>query len=500
MRGLSRSSRIGVALLRAPKWSAAVAVFVLAALAIALAAPLSAWATYNGALAWGLNDSGQLGNGRHANRPVPVEVKGLKEVTALAGGERHSLALMKDGTVRAWGYNLTGQLGNGSTADSRVPVQVNGLKEATAIAGGGEDSLALLSDGSVRSWGYNGWGTLGDGSQTGPESCFSHLFLCSTKPVEVTGLKEVAGVALGWRHGLAVLKDGTVRGWGWNDRGQLGNGPQEGASTISRAPVEVPGLTEVAAVAAGGNHSLALLKNGTVMAWGGGESYVPVKVEGLKEVTAIAAGQNHSLALLKDGTVWAWGLNGSGQLGNGTNSGPEKCGPPCSRKPLKVEGLKGRATGIAGGDEDSLALLKDGAVMAWGGNEGGQLGTGTHAPSYVPTDVKGLKEVTVTSIASGGYNSLALATPVPKITGLLPKIGPVTGGTLVTITGTGFAGVSHVMFGSNEATVKSSSETSITVESPPGTGTAYVTVTSPNGTSPASGKGAKHAKFKYTRH
>jgi D-arabinose 1-dehydrogenase-like Zn-dependent alcohol dehydrogenase len=88
----------------------------------------------------------------------------------------------------------------------------------------------------------------------------------------------------------------------------------------------------------------------------------------------------------------------------------------------------------------------------------------------------------------------------PAVTGLSLKSGPSTGGSAVTITGTGFLGVSAVKFGAAEAMhVKATSDTSVTVESPPGTGAVVVTVSTPGGTSATHGKAAKHAKFKYKR-
>lgn len=117
----------------------------------------------------------------------------------------------------------------------------------------------------------------------------------------------------------------------------------------------------------------------------------------------------------------------------------------------------------------------------------------------------GTGTVSVTVTTAGGTSDAEQfvyvpAGPAPRVTALSVTSGPTTGGTSVTITGTGFTGVTGVKFGPHEAIIRSSTGTSITVESPAGiAGKVYVTITTPNGTSAASGKAAKHAKFKYKK-
>src|SRR5436190_634774 len=157
------------------------------------------------AAAWGLNDDGQLGNGStsgpesckfnavlHACSLGAIPVSELSEVTAVAAGKDHSLALIEVGTVKAWGANEVGQLGNGTTTGSTVPVSVSGLTTATGISAGFAHSLAVLSGGTVKAWGYNGFGQLGNGTRTGPSKCaVGELQLpCAKTPVSVTGLSE----------------------------------------------------------------------------------------------------------------------------------------------------------------------------------------------------------------------------------------------------------------------------------------------------------------------
>ena len=172
----------------------------------------------------GSNSNGQLGNGTTTDSSAPVQVVGLggsgslTNVTAVAGGFSHSLALIGDGTADAWGYGGWGQLGNGNTADSSAPVQVSGLIGADQISASGYTSVARTGSG-VLDWGYNGSGQLGDGSTTD-----------SSVPVAVQSadgngfLSAVAEISEGDSHALALMPNGALYGWGHDYYGQLGNG------------------------------------------------------------------------------------------------------------------------------------------------------------------------------------------------------------------------------------------------------------------------------------
>jgi alpha-tubulin suppressor-like RCC1 family protein len=252
--------------------------------------------------------------------------------------------------------------------------------------------------GSVKAWGWNAYGQLGNGTTT-----------TSLIPVGVNGLAGVGAVAAGGAHSLAIKSDGSVVAWGWNTYGQLGNGTTANSAT----PVVVTGLTSgVVAVAAGENHSLALKSNGSVVAWGFNgygqlgngtitNSLTPVAVSGLTSgVAAVTGGQRHSLAVKTNGSVVAWGDNAYGQLGNGLTGS-------YSATPLAVSGLSSGVTAAAAGSGHSLALKTNGSVVAWGRNDSGQLGDGTTTGSAIPVAVSGLSSA-VTAVAAGGAHSLAL--------------------------------------------------------------------------------------------
>ena len=216
---------------------------------------------------------------------------------------------------------------------------------------------------------------------------------------------QVAAVSAGGSHTVALGQDGRVWAWGRNDFGQLG----EGTITFRLIPVEVGGLPPIAAVAAGLNHSLAVGQDGSLWAWGqnslgqlgDGTTSLrpsPARVAGLPPISAGAAGRYHSLALGQDGSLWAWGQNSLGQLGDGTTASD-------SPSPARVAGLPPIAA-VAAGNAHSLAVGQDGSLWAWGYNLYGQLGDGTTSTRLSPTRVAGLPPIS--AVAAGFSYSLAV--------------------------------------------------------------------------------------------
>ncbi len=264
---------------------------------------------------------------------APVEeVSDLTDITAVAAGRGYTVILKTDGTVWAWGRNRSGELGNGTTTYSSIPIQVSDLTDVAAITSQGDHILALKADGTVWTWGDNSHGWLG---VTTTETCGEYSTPCSSTPMEISGLTDVIAIAAGSSHSIVLKADGTVWAWGSNSAGQLGD-----KTTIdSPTPIQVSDLADVAAIASRGDHSLALKTDGTIWTWGDnyhgqlgvtttetcGEystpcSSTPMEVSGLTDVIAIAAGSSHSIVLKTDGTVWTWGSNKFGQLGNATTT------------------------------------------------------------------------------------------------------------------------------------------------------------------------------------
>jgi alpha-tubulin suppressor-like RCC1 family protein len=365
-----------------------------------------------GVKCWGRNGEGELGNGTTTGpesctgfpggftlscSTTPIDVTGLASgVTAISAGLHHTCAITTAGGVKCWGANYAGQLGDGTTTDSATPVEVFGLTNGVAaIAAGWSHTCAGLSDGTVKCWGYNADGQLGNGT-----------FSNSSTPVDVTGLSGVASVAGGYSHTCALTTAGGVKCWGRNSAGQLGDGQACGTASCL-APVDATVLSgSVAAIAAGGGHTCAITTAGGLKCWGGnangelgdgqacGNSWCLAAVDALgltSGVAAVSAHGTNTCAVTTAGGVKCWGYNGDGQLGNGTFSN--------SSTPVDVTGLTSGAASVSLGIYFACALETGGAVKCWGWNFLGQLGNGTNIGpqscfgypcSSTPLDVVGL--------------------------------------------------------------------------------------------------------------
>ena len=186
----------------------------------------------NGAVrCWGLNNSGQLGDGLVTNRSLAsATVVGVATATQITAGSGHTCARLADGTARCWGLNTSGQVGNGTVAPATTPaisspatvlsaagVPLTGVVQ---IAAGGNNSCATLTSGIIRCWGPNGNGQLGTGTTS-----VTPTALASTN---VAGINSATGVTVGTNYSLGLATSSTlgvsVNGWGVNSGGQLGDG------------------------------------------------------------------------------------------------------------------------------------------------------------------------------------------------------------------------------------------------------------------------------------
>jgi alpha-tubulin suppressor-like RCC1 family protein len=244
------------------------------------------------------------------------------------------------------------------------------------LALGGSHSCAVLEDGSVRCWGDNLFGQLGDGTRKGRPA-----------PAPVPQLPSSSHVALGDQHTCAITRQGEAWCWGGNAYGQLGDGSQM-ERTQARKVAELAGVSQLAL---GYSHSCALLREGRVRCWGvnldgqlGDGSRVsrltPVPLP-LERVAEVAAGSNHSCARLTSGGIACWGSQGHGRLGDGVISGLGRRLEPF------VLPLRDVVRISANGDH-TCAITGNGLLSCWGKNVQGMLGIGSEEAASTPTPVR----------------------------------------------------------------------------------------------------------------
>ncbi len=369
--------------------------------------------------AFGMNNSGQFGDGTTTSDPSPTQVDVPSGVTftEVSAGEGTSEFLTTTGAVYTTGNSNVGQLGDGSTAESLFPVKVDlpsGVT-ATAISAGVETYLALGANGAVYDWGGGG-GLLGNGSTLSG----------SDVPVQVDLPSGVVATAIsaGQFADAAVTSTGQVYTWGDGSEGELGNGTMEEDATT---PVEVslPEGVVATGVSMGEQNGLAITAAGTVYSWGDDEAGqlgtgsaltsgcdcldtpVSVQLPASAHITAISAGAGTGLALASSGAVYGWGLNGEGQIGDGTVSPPSGCS--CTASPTLVALPAGStAIAISEGWESGLAALSNGTTYGWGDNGEGEIGFGDTAEHPSPVEADLPIGAQVSGVSSGFLYGLAL--------------------------------------------------------------------------------------------
>jgi len=304
--------------------------------------------------------------------PIPLEIMSLgSDVASASAGEGFSIFLMKNGTVYSAGSNYDGELGR-TTANGRSnPLgQVTSLgAEVASVAAGQVHSIFLMKNGTVYSAGSNKYGQLGVTTNAGSGSP-------NPTPLEVTALgANVAFVAAGGEFSIFVMKNGTVYTAGSNKYGQLGVTNNVGSDSPNPTPLEVTALGNDVASAAGGGMKFAA----------------------------------HALFLMKNGTVFSVGRNSFGQLGVTDNMGNSTPNPT----PLEVASLGTDVKHVSCGDHHSIFVMKNGTVYTAGHNSFGQLADRNVTSNVGSSDPNTPVEVTalgtnVASAAAGPYHSLFL--------------------------------------------------------------------------------------------
>ena len=289
---------------------------------------------------WGRNGNGQIGNGQtgtaacgtsgHKCKDIPTATNDLgSDVISLAFGHQHACGLLDTGAVKCWGRNNAGQLGtSGGDKDTPQTINLGSGRTATSIYAGGHYTCAILDDASVKCWGQNDQGQLGIGSTSNTNT-----------PTTINTLgsgRTAVSLATAFDSVCALLDDGSVKCWGSDFDGQLGNGGTNADLSSPPSSAINLGTSRTAKAITGGEfHFCAILDDDSIKCWGQGtdgklgtgstgDRSTPTSTSGSfasgRYAVAIDAGYDHTCVLLDNGDMTCWGSDADGQLGNGASS------------------------------------------------------------------------------------------------------------------------------------------------------------------------------------
>jgi alpha-tubulin suppressor-like RCC1 family protein len=328
---------------------------------------------------WGSNYVGQLGQGTETEYEGPGKVVGLRDVRSVTVGSTHTCALEHSGTVKCWGQSI------GLSDQTSVPVKVENLSGVREISAGHNYNCAVINDGTVECWGI----TSGVPGPLSPLSPHDHASIDVSTPIE--GIENAIAVSSGWKHACAILADRTVKCWGDNTVGKLGN---EWPASFEewRSPELVQGLVEVVAINAGVEHTCVTVQDGSAWCWGrntsgklGHGNYGvgpgPVRVFGLSSASEVGVGNDHSCARLRGGTVSCWGSNFYGQLGTGDDINTQYT-------PVGLDLNDVRQLSVGG--SESCAVLWTGVIKCWGPSTHAQFGVEGQTQQNRPLTIPGI--------------------------------------------------------------------------------------------------------------
>lgn len=277
---------------------------------------------------WGLNSAGQIGDGTISSgvsldKPTPTATSVLTTVSALTSASQYNCAL-QSGSAYCWGNTPLGQ--------KTTPTLATGLTDLTSIAAGFAHVCAVRAGGTAVCWGDNSLSQLGRGESVigSPSSSSTPAPVQVSAGASTTDLTGVVAVSAGQYHSCALLTDKTVRCWGSDNSDELGD--NSAAYPAKSTVATVVGLSTVTAIVSGKSFNCALLADQTVKCWGANDAgqlgngsktqgKTPSLVSGVTGAVAIAAGATHACALLASGDIKCWGANGTyGNLGNNSTS------------------------------------------------------------------------------------------------------------------------------------------------------------------------------------
>lgn len=389
----------------------------------------------------GLSNMETVGDNEHPDDVPAVDLGTGRTAIQVAAGAEHTCVIVNDGSVRCWGRNGSGQLGRGNsnyiglndTPNATPAVNLGVGRTATALSAGNEHTCALLDNGAVRCWGVGSSGQLGLGNTDG----IGDDETPDTAPTINLGAGRTAtAIASGQNHTCAILDTGDARCWGINAYGQLGLGNTNDVGD-DETPNSVPSVNvgagrTVTAITAGEYFTCALLDNASLRCWGANwygqlgqgngldigddetvDTIPTVNVGAGRTVISVATGNNHVCAILDNDSTRCWGYPWAGQLGVGPTTGIGDDEAPEAAPTVNL-GPGRSARAITGGSEHSCAILDTGDIKCWGNTSFGQLGfgedgiIGNNEPITSSSPVELGAGRSAVSVVAGGFPTCAV--------------------------------------------------------------------------------------------
>lgn len=304
---------------------------------------------------------------------------------SISAGASHVALIKANGKLYTWGNNANGQLGIGSTTGQTSAVQVGTDSTWAKVAASDAHTVAIKNDGTLWAWGRNDYGQVGDGTTTQ-----------RTSPVQIdTATTWVEVYACKGTFSFAKKADGTLWSWGRNQRGQLGNNDNTGATVL--VPTKINNDTDWLRISAGNDFVIAVKTNNSLYGWGLNVLYqlglgyttpnlsgpfVPTQIGSATNWLYPAAGANHTVAIKTDNTIWGWGNNNAGQTGN---RNPGTGTAYAQQTPAAFDTLSTNGKYATSGTNFSVVLKTDSTLWSLGVNSQGQLGLGytSSSPNYI---------------------------------------------------------------------------------------------------------------------
>ncbi|MEY4615249.1 MAG: hypothetical protein RJB66_209 [Pseudomonadota bacterium] len=354
--------------------------------------------TTGGALkCWGDNGGGQLGDGTTTNKTNPTTIDSGTSYNQISAGGSHTCGITTGGALKCWGRNVENQLGDGTTTNKTTPTTIDSGTSYSQISAGGSHTCGITTDDSLKCWGWNGESQLGDGS--------TNVQISAPSPIDSgTSYAKVFAKSI---HTCGITTGGTLKCWGRNTSGQLGDPTINSTNT----PLTIDTSNSYAQIAAGFSHTCGITTGGTLRCWGdnswgqvghqspGTKIDLPTIIDGGKTYSQITADNQHTCGLTTGGTLKCWGSNDLGQLGDDH--------PSMSLTPRVIQN-EVNTSQLSATQNRTCRIVSDSKIRCSGVNDRGQLGDGTLIDRHYFSDL--ITTDAYSKIHTGRYHTCAITT------------------------------------------------------------------------------------------